>query len=77
MGLGSYSYEVISSVFNEDAFEQGVVITFVLNTGTSIFMDPMSRARQTLSTMRSCPTSSGLLLRQSIRASTAGPWTPR
>ena len=47
-------------------------ITFVLNTGTSIFMDPMSRARQTLSTMRSCPTSSGLLLRQSIRASTAG-----
>ena len=25
MGSGSYSYEVISSVFNEDAFEQGVV----------------------------------------------------
>lgn len=25
MGSGSYSYEVISSVFDEDAFEQGVV----------------------------------------------------
>ena len=25
MGSGSYSYEVISSIFNEDAFEQGVV----------------------------------------------------